>query len=221
MVFPNLSGVVDPKSMTTKGTGSYAADYVNWSRTMQYLRDHAPDWLPEMVQDQHGNDVHTAPNGSGYLMIRFVNVAEHLTTPAVPHAIMDNKMTAKTVIHSRDVSDAFVRGVCKAAALMFGLAWQMWSKDDPLTRTESSDNTNDSVSVGGSSATVNKVVNAIGTASTGRQLTDYARRISDMSKSGELSAAEAQECITTLGGKVVELDLPKTAQDRIKAILTA
>jgi hypothetical protein len=77
-----------------------------------------------------------APDGSYFLLIGFVHHESGARTETVPHAVMDHKMQAKKQPDARDISDAFVRGMCKAAALLFGLGWQLWSKDDPLSRED-------------------------------------------------------------------------------------
>ena len=137
MEIPNLSGFADPQNVSKKGTGSFKASYINWARTLNDIRENAPGWMPEMVENIHGEQIHTAPDGSGYLMIRFQHV-DGTKTPAIPHAIMDHKMNSigKDRASGRDVSDSFVRGACKAAAALFGYAWEMWSKDDPMVRKE-------------------------------------------------------------------------------------
>ncbi len=132
--YPDLSHVASQDDVSTKGRGNFQADYINWAKTMQMMREHAPGWLPDTM-DINEDMVHRAPDGTGYLQI-FFRHADGRTTPCVPHAIMDHAMKAKKNIDARDVSDAFVRGACKAAALQFGLAWQMWSKDDPMERDE-------------------------------------------------------------------------------------
>jgi hypothetical protein len=85
--------------------------------------------------------MHKAPDGSKYLMIRFRHT-DGTETTCIPHAIMDNKMKSLRgdTISSRDLSDSFVRGACKCAAAVFGYAWEMWSKDDPMERTKEEDN---------------------------------------------------------------------------------
>lgn len=140
MEIPNLSGFADPQNVSKKGTGSFKASYINWARTLHDIRENAKGWMPEMIENVHGEQVHPAPDGSGYLMIRFRHV-DGTTTTAIPHAIMDNRMhpVKENLISSRDVSDSFVRGACKCAAAVFGYAWQMWSKDDPMERSEEED----------------------------------------------------------------------------------
>ena len=87
---------------------------------MALLREHAPDWQPELVHAPDGYILHQAPVG-GYLMIRFRNV--DTVTPAVPQAIMDNRNAAIPLekITARDITDTHRRGVCMAAAFTFGL----------------------------------------------------------------------------------------------------
>ena len=124
---PNLAGVVTQDLVEHIGTGKFAAAYVNWSRTMALLREHAPGWHPELVHAPDGYILHQAPVG-GYLMIRFRN--GDTVTPAVPQAIMDNRNAAIPLekITARDITDTHRRGVCMAAAFTFGLAYELWAK---------------------------------------------------------------------------------------------
>lgn len=126
--YPNLAGVATDNLIEKINSSKFKAPYINWSRTMHLLRTHASGWLPEMVQTADGHVIHRAPQGA-YLMIRFVH-ADGRTTPAVPQAIMDtsNNSIALDKITSRDVTDTQVRGICKAAALLFGLAYELWAK---------------------------------------------------------------------------------------------
>ena len=135
--FPNLDGIVSADDVSQKGGGRFAADYVNWARVCYYLRKHAPGWQPYTERTASNSMVHEAPDGTYYLLIGFTH-KHHPSgeTVPVPHAIMDHTMKAKKNPDARDISDAFVRGVAKAAALLFGLGWQLWSKDDPLEREE-------------------------------------------------------------------------------------
>jgi hypothetical protein len=141
MDIPNLSGFADPQNVSKKGTGSFSASYINWARSLHDIRENAPGWMPEMVENIHGEEVHPAPDGSAYLVIRFRHVDGTKTT-GIPHAIMDHKMkpVKGDLVGARDVADSFVRGACKAAAALFGYGWQMWSKDDPMERTAEEDN---------------------------------------------------------------------------------
>ena len=125
--FPNLAGVVTQDLVEHIGTGKFAAAYVNWSRTMALLREHAPGWQPELVNAPDGYILHQAPVGA-YLLIRFRNGDQ--VTPPVPQAIMDNRNAAIPLerITARDITDTHRRGVCMAAAFTFGLAYELWAK---------------------------------------------------------------------------------------------
>ena len=125
--FPNLAGIATSEMVEHIGTGKYAAAYVNWSRTMALLREHAPGWQPELVNAPDGYILHQAPVGA-YLMIRFRNGDQ--VTPPVPQAIMDNRNAAIPLekITARDITDTHRRGVCMAAAFTFGLAYELWAK---------------------------------------------------------------------------------------------
>lgn len=140
MDIPNLSGFADPQNVSKKGTGSFSASYINWARTLHDIRENAQGWMPEMVANIHGEEVHPAPDGSVYLVIRFRHI-DGTKTAGIPHAIMDHKMKSVkgNLVGARDIADSFVRGACKAAAALFGYGWQMWSKDDPMERTAEED----------------------------------------------------------------------------------
>ena len=67
---------------------------------------------------------------SGYVQIYFCHTDE-VSLPPVVQAIMDNRHKAIPFdqITAVDVSNAIVRGYCKAAAVCFGLAFELWSGD--------------------------------------------------------------------------------------------
>ena len=127
MQIPNLAGIATTDLVETIGAGSFKASYINWSRTLQLLREHAPGWLPETVPNADGSLLHAAPVGC-YLLIRFCNGEQ--VTPAVPQAIMDTRNAAipHDKITARDLTDTHRRGVCLAAAMTFGLAYELWAK---------------------------------------------------------------------------------------------
>ena len=134
MTYPMLNEVVKADDVSKKGGGNFAADYVNWAKIAFYLREHAPGWQPYAKPSlEDGGIAHRAPDGSCYLMLGFIG-PEGQATQLIPHAVMDHRMQAKQQPDARDISDAFVRGMCKAAALLFGLGWKLWSKDDPMER---------------------------------------------------------------------------------------
>jgi hypothetical protein len=124
---PNLAGVATQDLVEKIGTGKFSASFINWSRTLQLLRAHAPGWLVEAVPSTDGSLVHRAPVG-GYLLIRFRN--GDLVTPEVPQAVMDTRNAAIPFdkITARDISDTHRRGACLAAAMTFGLAYELWAK---------------------------------------------------------------------------------------------
>lgn len=126
---PNLAGVATKDLVEKIGSGSYSAAYINWSRTMNLLRQHAPGWLVDYVPAEDGSLLHKAPVGA-YLLIRFQNMETGALTPALPQAVMDtrNKSIPFDRITSRDVTDTQRRGMCMAAAMHFGLAYELWAK---------------------------------------------------------------------------------------------
>lgn len=125
---PNLAGVVTKDLIETIGTGKFVAPYLNWSRALKLLREHAPGWCVETVPATDGSLVHRAPVG-GYLLIRFHHV-DGTVTPEVPQAVMDSRNNAIPFdkITARDITDTHRRGACLAAALTFGLAYELWAK---------------------------------------------------------------------------------------------
>lgn len=126
---PNLAGVATKNLVEKIGSGSYSAEYINWSRTLKLLREHAPGWCVEAVPTIDGSLVHRAPGNGGYLLIRFHHL-DGTVTPEVPQAVMDNRNKAINYdsISARDVTDTHRRGACLAAAMTFGLAYELWAK---------------------------------------------------------------------------------------------
>ena len=126
---PNLAGVASKDLVEKIGTGKFSAAYINWSRTMNLLRTHAPSWLVDYVPAKDGSLLHQAPVGA-YLLIRFQNMETGFSTPALPQAVMDHRNNAIPFekITARDVTDTQRRGMCMAAAMHFGLAYELWAK---------------------------------------------------------------------------------------------
>ena len=126
--FPNLAGVVTKDLVESIGTGKYSASYVNWSRTLQLLRQNAPGWSVETKEAPDGGILFTAPVG-GYLQLRAIHV-DGTVGPWVPQAIMDNrnKDIAYERIGARDITDTQRRGSCMCLAYTFGLAAELWAK---------------------------------------------------------------------------------------------
>ena len=129
MTLPNLAGVASKDLVEKIGSGKFSAAYINWSRTMNLLRQHAPGWLVDYVPAEDGSLLHRAPVGA-YLLIRFQNMETGAVTPALPQAVMDHRNNAIPFdkITARDVTDTQRRGMCMAAAMHFGLAYELWAK---------------------------------------------------------------------------------------------
>ena len=121
---PDLSGLISKEDLHKKGS---FAIYMNWARTTQYLREHAPGWEFHL---EHKNEeyVWPSPDGSGYLMCFFQNGEKK--TPLFPFPIMDNRNNPLPLekISARDVSDSHRRGLCACAAFVFGLAYELWAR---------------------------------------------------------------------------------------------
>ena len=128
--FPNLGAVITKADVDTKGTGSYAADFVNWCRVAHLLQDHAPGWQFHLVRTADDGHVWQAPNGTAYVVGCFSG-PDGLRTPDFPQAIMDNRNNAIAFekVTARDLTDAHRRCLCTAAAAQFGLAWQLWARE--------------------------------------------------------------------------------------------
>ena len=126
---PNLAGVASKDLVEKIGSGKFSAAYINWSRTMNLLREHAPGWLPDYIPSEDGSLLHKAPVGA-YLLIRFQNMESGALTPALPQAVMDHRNNAIPFdkITARDITDTQRRGMCMAAAMHFGLAYELWAK---------------------------------------------------------------------------------------------
>ena len=129
MNFPNLAGVATKDLVEKIGTGKFQAAYINWSRTMNLLRTNAPGWLVDYVPAEDGSLLHRAPVGA-YLLIRFQHMESGTTTPALPQAVMDHRNNASPLEKSPagDVPDTQRGGRGMAAAMHFGLAYELWAK---------------------------------------------------------------------------------------------
>jgi hypothetical protein len=129
MTLPNLAGIASKDLVEKIGSGKFSAAYINWSRTMNLLREHAPGWLVDYVPAEDGSLLHRAPVGA-YLLIRFQNMETGALTPALPQAVMDHRNSAIPFekITARDITDTQRRGMCMAAAMHFGLAYELWAK---------------------------------------------------------------------------------------------
>ena len=104
---------------------------MNWARTSQYLREHAPGWGFYLAA-KDGEYVWKSPDGSGYLMCYFALFHENgeERTPLFPYPIMDNRNNPIPLerISARDVTESHRRGLCACAAFVFGLAYELWAR---------------------------------------------------------------------------------------------
>jgi len=135
MTIPNLGGVIKAEDVFEKGSGSYTASYVAWAKTSQLLRDHAPGWYFHLAA-KDGNYVWEAPDGTGYLMGYFAVDREHREAhgnmPLFPFPIMDNRNNPIPCekISARAFTDSHRRALCACAAFTFGLAYELWAKEE-------------------------------------------------------------------------------------------
>ena len=123
---PDLSGLISKEDLHKKGS---FATYMNWARTTQYLREHAPGWEFHLECKLDTEEyVWATPDGSGYLMCFFQNGEKK--TPLFPFPIMDNRNNPLPLekISSRDLTDSHRRALCACAAFVFGLAYELWAK---------------------------------------------------------------------------------------------
>jgi hypothetical protein len=126
--FPQLGGVITPDDISTKGTGSYAADYVNWAKIAHLLHVHAPGWQFTLSLAPDGGHVWKAPDGTGYVVGYFQNGDQQ--TPDFPQACMDNRNNPIPFerITARTLTDTHRRCLCTAAAFAFGLGYELWAR---------------------------------------------------------------------------------------------
>ena len=126
---PNLAGIATKDLVEQIGSSKFSASYINWARTINLLHQHAPGWLVNYVSTDDGSLVHKAPGVGGYLLIGFEHV-DGTSTPPLPQAVMDhrNNPIPYDKISARDITDTQRRGMCMAAAMTFGLAYELWAK---------------------------------------------------------------------------------------------
>jgi len=126
---PNLAGVATKDLVEQIGGGKFSASYINWARTINLLHQHAPGWLVNYVTNSDGGLVHKAPGMGGYLLIGFEHI-DGTSTPPLPQAVMDHRNNAIPYdkISARDITDTQRRGMCMAAAMTFGLGYELWAK---------------------------------------------------------------------------------------------
>lgn len=119
--YPNLGAVITQADVSTKGTGSYAADYVNWCRVTHLLHDNAPGWQFVLKAHEQTGHVWKAPDGTAYV----VGCFEHINgsdTPPFPQAIMDNRNNAILLKRSRPAISQTRIAAASALLLLLSLA---------------------------------------------------------------------------------------------------
>lgn len=137
---PNLGDVITTDDVSKKGTGKYTADYVNWCRVAHLLQDNAPGWQFHLAHYVDSSHVWKAPNGTGYI-VGYFSGPNGERTPDFPQAVMDfkNNPVPYENITARDVTDTHRRALASCAAFTFGLAWQLWAREqveDPMRGNE-------------------------------------------------------------------------------------
>ena len=137
---PNLGDVITTDDVSKKGAGKYTADYVNWCRVAHLLQDNAPGWQFHLAHYVDSGHVWKAPNGTGYI-VGYFSGPNGERTPDFPQAVMDfkNNPVPYENITARDVTDTHRRALAACAAFTFGLAWQLWAREqieDPMRGDE-------------------------------------------------------------------------------------
>jgi len=127
---PNLAGVITKADVDTKGTGSYAASYVNWAKVAHLLHEHAPGWNFYLRPAPEGGLLHQAPDGTAYVIGEFVSADGEAVAP-FPFPCMDNRNNPIQLekVSARILTDTHRRAMCACAAFSFGLAYELWAKD--------------------------------------------------------------------------------------------
>ena len=98
---------------------------------MHLLHEHAPGWQFHLSHYVDSSHVWQAPNGTAYV-VGYFSGPNGERTPDFPQAIMDNRNNAIAYdkVSARDLTDSHRRCLCTAAAAQFGLAWQLWAREE-------------------------------------------------------------------------------------------
>jgi len=128
---PNLGDVITTDDILVKGTGKYSAKYVNWARVAHLLHEHASGWQFEVVPTPDGSHVWKAPDETAYVVGRFRGPDGEIT-PDFPQAVMDHKKGAVKYdkVTARLFTDTHRRCMATSACAQFGLAWQLWAREE-------------------------------------------------------------------------------------------
>jgi hypothetical protein len=127
---PNLAGVITKADVDTKGTGSYAASYVNWAKVAHLLHEHAPGWDFHLRPAFDGNLLHQAPDGTAFV-VGYFDGPDGEALADFPFPCMDNRNNPIQLekVSARILTDTHRRAMCACAAFSFGLAYELWAKD--------------------------------------------------------------------------------------------
>ena len=131
MTIPNLAGVITKADVDTKGSGSYAASYVNWAKVCHLLHTKAPGWEFHLKPYSNGSLIWPAPDNTAFVVGYFTGPDEQATAD-FPFPAMDNRNApiALDKVSARVLSDTHRRALCAAAAFTFGLAYELWAKEE-------------------------------------------------------------------------------------------
>tara|TARA_R100000231_G_scaffold139616_1_gene121662 strand:- start:864 stop:1424 length:561 start_codon:yes stop_codon:yes gene_type:complete len=93
--------------------------------------DHAPGFQFHLAHYVDSSHVWKAPNGTGYVVGYFTGPNGE-RTPDFPQAIMDNRNNPVIYekVTARDLTDTHRRALAACAAFTFGLAWQLWAREE-------------------------------------------------------------------------------------------
>ena len=127
---PNLAGVITKADVDTKGSGSYAASYVNWAKVAHLLHEHAPGWDFHLRPALDGTLLHQAPDGTAFVVGEFIGPDDERLA-SFPFPCMDNRNNPIQLdkVSARILTDTHRRAMCACAAFSFGLAYELWAKD--------------------------------------------------------------------------------------------
>jgi hypothetical protein len=131
MSIPNLAGVITKADVDTKGTGSYASSYVNWAKVAHLLHDKAPGWEFHLKPYSDGSLIWPAPDSTAFVVGYFTG-PEDQATADFPFPAMDNRNNPIPLdkISARTLTDTHRRALCAAACFTFGLAFELWAKEE-------------------------------------------------------------------------------------------
>lgn len=131
MTLPNLAGVITKADVDTKGSGTYAASYVNWAKVAHLLHEHAPGWEFHLQPTDAGSLIWPAPDGTAYVVGYFSGPDDQLTAE-FPFPAMGNRNEpiAFDKVSARVLTDTHRRALAAAACFTFGLAFELWSKEE-------------------------------------------------------------------------------------------